>query len=65
MRKKVLDYVLTCWYDSRCYKKEDILKIIDQVISENPDETRITKLGLLSKRRCIGELQKWNSTMQN
>ena len=56
MRDKVLKYVISCWYDSRCYDKEDILRIIDEVIAENPEEKRVTKLGMLAKRRCIGEL---------
>lgn len=56
MRNKVLQYVTSCWYDSRCHKKEDILRIIDEILAENPNETQITKLGMLAKRRCIGEL---------
>ena len=36
--------------------KEEVKRIIKEVIEENPDETNYVKLGMLAKRRCIGEL---------
>ena len=56
MYNKVLTYVYNCWYGVHCHKKEDIEKIVKEIIKENPNETRITKLGMLAKRRCIERL---------
>ena len=56
MKNKVKMYVYNCWYGVRCHKKEEIEKIIEEVIKENPDETDYTKLGMISKRRCQNEL---------
>lgn len=56
LEEKVYWYVSTCWDQFRCANKEEIRKIIKEVITENPDETNYIKLGMLSKRRCIGEL---------
>ena len=56
MQDKVLTYVYNCWYGVRCHKREDIERIVEQIIQENPNETNYTMLGMLAKRRCIAEL---------
>lgn len=56
MEDKVLWYVSTCWDSYRCADKEEVKRIIQEVIEENPDITDYVKLGVLAKRRCIGEL---------
>ena len=56
MKNKVMMYVYNCWYGVRCHKREDIEKIIDEVIKQNPNETDYTRLGMISKRRCQNEL---------
>ena len=58
MKDKVIRYVYTCWYGSRCHKREDIERIVEEVISENPGITNHVKLGMLAKRRCQSELNK-------
>lgn len=50
-------YVRNCWDRYRCANKEDVERIINEVIAENPEETSYVKLGMLAKRRCIGELK--------
>ena len=56
MRTKVINYVYNCWYWVKCHKKEDIERIVDEIILENPDVKNTTKLGMLAKRRCQNEL---------
>lgn len=56
MRDKVIWYVYTTWYGVHCHKREDVENIIDQVITENPDETNYVKLGVKARRRCQSEL---------
>lgn len=56
MRDKVITYVYSCWYGVRCHERKDIERIIDEVIAENPDIKDFTKLGVIAKRRCQGEL---------
>ena len=56
MKDKVLSYVYSTWYQSKCHKKEDIERVICDVIRENPEEADIVKLGVKAKRRCISEL---------
>ena len=56
MRNKIIWYVYATWYGVHCHKREDVEKIIDQVIQENPDITDHVKLGVIAKRRCIAEL---------
>ena len=56
LHEKVHWYVRTCWDSYRCADKKEVEKIINEVIAENPDETNYVKLGVLAKRRCIGEL---------
>ncbi|MBQ2635342.1 MAG: hypothetical protein IJG09_01375 [Methanobrevibacter sp.] len=56
MYDKVLWYVSTCWDNYRCADKNEVKRIIQEVIADNPDETSYVKLGMLAKRRCIGEL---------
>ena len=58
MQDKVLCYVRTCWDSYRCSDKDEVKRIIKEVIDENPDITNISKLGMLSKRRCQNELTK-------
>lgn len=57
MKNKVLKYVANCWDSYRCADKRDVERIINEVIAENPGETSYVKLGMLAKRRCIGELK--------
>lgn len=56
LEEKVSWYVSTCWDQYRCADKEEVKRIINEVIEENPNETDYVKLGMLAKRRCIGEL---------
>lgn len=56
LEDKVLSYVYTCWYGVRCHNREDIERIVKEIILENPDEKSFTKLGMLAKRRCQSEL---------
>ncbi len=49
-------YIRTCWDNYRCADKKEIERIINEVLSENPDETDYVKLGVIVKRRCINEL---------
>lgn len=56
LHEKVHWYVRTCWDQYRCADKEGVQRIIKEIIEENPDETNYVKLGMLAKRRCIGEL---------
>ena len=56
MNEKVHMYIRTCWDAYRCADKNEINRIIQEVIDENPDETDWIKLGVKVKRRCIGEL---------
>lgn len=56
MKDKVIWYVYATWYGVHCHKREDIEKIVDQVITENQDVTSYVKLGILAKRRCQNEL---------
>ena len=56
MKDKVIWYVYATWYGVHCHKREDIEKIVDQVITENQDITNYVKLGILAKRRCQNEL---------
>lgn len=56
MQDKVLLYVRTCWDSYRCADKDEVKRIIREVIEENPDITDHVKLGVIAKRRCIGEL---------
>lgn len=58
LHKKVVNYVYNSWYGVHCHNREDIERICSEVIKENPDETNFTKLGLIAKRRCMGELVK-------
>ncbi len=54
--KKVEWYVATCWDSYRCADKDKVKRIVQEVVDENPDITSYVKLGMLAKRRCIGEL---------
>lgn len=56
MHDKVLMYVRTCWDNYRCADKDEVNRIINEVIKENPDEKSFVKLGVIVKRRCMGEL---------
>lgn len=56
LNEKVHNYVKSCWDAYRCADKEEINRIIQEVIQENPNETDWVKLGVIVKRRCIGEL---------
>ena len=58
MHDKVLMYVMTCWDNYRCADKDEVNRIINEVIKENPDEKSFVKLGVIAKRRCMGELVK-------
>ena len=58
MHDKVLMYVMTCWDNYRCSDKDEVNRIINEVIKENPDEKSFVKLGVIAKRRCMGELVK-------
>ena len=52
LQDKIHTYVRTCW-DS---DKDEVKRIIQEVIDENPDIKDHVKLGVIAKRRCIGEL---------
>ena len=54
--KKVNMYVQACWDHYRCADKDEVKRIIQEVIEENPDIKDHVKLGVIAKRRCIGEL---------
>ena len=56
LEDKVLTYVYNCWYEVHCKRREDIQRIVKEVIKEHPKETKITKLGMIAKRRCQSEL---------
>ena len=56
LEEKISWYVSTCWDSYRCADKNEVQRIIKEVIQENPDETNYVKLGMYAKRRCIGEL---------
>ena len=56
MKNKIHNYVKACWDRYRCADKDEINRIIQEVIDENPNETDWVKLGVIAKRRCIGEL---------
>ena len=56
MKRKVHKYVRNCWDSYRCADKKEVDRIINEVIQENPNETDYIKLGVIAKRRCIGEL---------
>lgn len=53
---KVHMYVRTCWDNYRCADKDEVKRIINEVIEANPNETDWVRLGVQAKRRCIGEL---------
>ena len=53
---KVHTYVRTCWDNYRCADKDEVKRIINEVIEANPNETDWVKLGVIVKRRCMGEL---------
>lgn len=55
MHEKVLMYVANCWDNYRCSDKDKVNRIIDEVISDNPEETDFTRLGMIAKRRCMME----------
>ena len=56
MKDKVLWYVATCWDHYRCADKDEVKRIVQEVIDENPDINDYVKLGVIVKRRCMGEL---------
>lgn len=56
IEEKISWYIRTCWDQYRCADKEEVQRIIKEIITENPNETNYVKLGMLAKRRCIGEL---------
>lgn len=56
MYEKTLTYVYNCLYGIRCYKREDIERIVQETVDENPNETCPVKLGVKAKRRIQGEL---------
>lgn len=58
MKQKVLMYVYNTRYGVHCYKKEDIEKIVNEVIKENKNEKDFIKLGVIAKRRCMHELNR-------
>lgn len=53
MHNKVHMYVMTCWDAYRCADKDEVKRVIDEVINENPDETDWVKLGVICKRRLM------------
>lgn len=56
LEEKVSWYVRTCWDQYRCADKEEVKRIVKEVVDENPHLNDFVKLGMLAKRRCIGEL---------
>ena len=56
LQDKIHTYVRTCWDSYRCADKDEVKRIIQEVIDENPDIKDHVKLGVIAKRRCIGEL---------
>ena len=56
MKDKVIWYVYTTWYQSKCHDRKDIERIVDTIIKENPNETNYVKLGVKARRRCQSEL---------
>ena len=57
LKNKVLFYVINTWYQSKCKNKKDIMRIVNETIKDNPNEKRVSKLGMKAKRRCMNELQ--------
>ena len=57
MHDDIHRYLKNCWDMYRCSDKREVERIIREVIAENPNETNYVKLGMLAKRRCIGELR--------
>jgi len=53
---KVHMYVRMCWDNYRCADKDEVKRIINEVIEANPNETDWVRLGVQAKRRCMGEL---------
>lgn len=58
MKQKVIMYVYNTWYGVHCHKREDVERIVDEVITENPTEKDFMKLGVIAKRRCMHELNR-------
>lgn len=56
LKNKVLFYVINTWYQSKCKNKKDIIRIVNETIKDNPNEKRVSKLGMKAKRRCMNEL---------
>lgn len=48
-------YVTATWYESHCKDKNEIKRIIREVIRENKNLS-VTKMGLKARRRCQSEL---------
>ena len=57
LHDKILWYVATCWDHYRCADKDEVKRIIREVVDENPHlKDNYVKLRVLAKRRCMGEL---------
>lgn len=55
MEEKLYLYVTGMWYESKCKDKNEIRRIIQDEIRNNP-EMEFKKLGLKTLRRCKSEL---------
>lgn len=58
MYEKTRTYVYNTLYGIRCYRKEDVERIIREVVEDNPNEHSHVKLGMIAKRRIQG-IKRW------
>lgn len=58
IEEMIFNYVRATWYESKCKDKNEIKRIIHEEISKRPQymDMKMSKLGLIIKRRCISEL---------
>ena len=57
LEETIYNYIIATWYESKCKDKEEIRKIIHEELQNNNfKNTKISKIGLHIKRRCMSEL---------
>lgn len=55
LNERLYIYIIGMWYESKCKDKNEIKRIIEEEIKNNPD-MEFKKLGLHTLRRCKSEL---------